>query len=119
MFTVIPLVELAILIKIGQHIGLLPTLGIVILTGVSGALLAQSQGLAALRKIQDEVAAGIMPGEQILNGLMIFCGGLLLLTPGLLTDAIGFTALIPPTRSFIKKLIRKKLNYILITEKEI
>ena len=110
LFTIIPVIELAILIKIGQVIGLWPTIAIVIITGVSGAFLAKSQGLLTLRRMQDEVNMGIMPGEEILNGILILCGGLLLITPGLLTDITGFLAIIPPARSLIKKLIKKKLH---------
>lgn len=113
LFTVVPIVELALLIKIGQYIGVSATLAIVILTGISGAFLARSQGLVTLRRIEDEVNRGIMPGEEIFNGVMILCGGMLLLTPGLITDLVGFMALVPFTRRLIKIWLRRKIQRVI------
>lgn len=113
LFTLIPIIELAILIEIGKHIGVFYTLAIVILTGVLGAVLAKEQGLRTLKKIETDINSGIMPSEQIFDGVMILCGGILLLTPGVLTDVIGFLALIPITRSLIKKWLKKKIQKIM------
>ncbi len=112
-FTLVPIIELALLIKIGQYIGVGYTLAIVILTGVAGAFLARSQGFTTLRRIQDDVNRGIMPTEEIFNGVMILLGGMLLLTPGLLTDLIGFMVLIPLTRHLIKVRLRKKIEMLI------
>ncbi|MCD5401944.1 FxsA family protein [candidate division NPL-UPA2 bacterium] len=108
LFTVVPVVELALLIKLGQHIGVSYTLAIVILTGVAGGYLARSQGLATLRRIQDDINKGVMPADKIFDGVLIFCGGILLLTPGLITDLIGFMALVPFTRRLIKLWLKRK-----------
>ncbi len=113
LFTLIPIIELALLIEIGKHIGVIYTLTIVIVTGVLGAFLAREQGFKTLKKIETEVNSGIMPGEEIIDGVIILCGGILLLTPGLLTDAVGFLALIPVTRAFIKKELKKKIQKIM------
>jgi len=110
LFTLVPIIELALLIKIGQYIGVGATLAIVILTGISGAFLARLQGFITLRRIEDAVNRGTMPAEEMFDGVMILCGGLLLLTPGLITDFVGFMALIPFTRHLIKVWLRRKIQ---------
>lgn len=110
LFITVPIVELAILIKVGQYIGVLNTVSIVIGTGIAGALLAKSEGLKTLQGIQRDLELGILPSERLLDGLFIFSGGLLLLTPGLITDLIGFLFLIPYSRSFVKEWIRNKFR---------
>ena len=94
-FIFVPLVELAILIQVGQWIGLWNTIALVVFTGVLGATLARAQGLSVLMKIQRDLAVGIMPEESLFDGVMILVGGIVLLTPGILTDAMGFFLLIP------------------------
>ena len=113
LFTLLPMTELVLLIKIGRHIGLLNAILIVIATGISGASLARWQGLAVIREVQNQLSVGIMPKEEILDGIMILAGGLLLLTPGLITDFIGLTAIIPITRKWIKYLVKKKLKQMI------
>jgi len=108
LFTLVPIAELAILIEVGQRIGLGNTLFIVILTGIAGAYLARTQGLIVLRRMQEDINDGVMPTDKLFDGAMILCGGILLLTPGLVTDAIGFIALIPITRHLIKRWIKHK-----------
>lgn len=110
LFTIVPIVELVLLIRLGQCIGVSYTLAIVILTGIAGAYLARSQGLATLRRIQDDVNKGIMPADKIFDGVMILCGGMLLLTPGLITDFIGFMSLVPFTRRLIKLWLKRKIK---------
>ena len=110
LFTLVPLIELAILIKIGQYMGVAYTIGIVLLTGVVGAYLAKMQGLITLRRIQEDVNQGIMPADKMFDGVLILCSGILLLTPGLLTDIIGFMGLIPLTRNLLKRWIKAKVE---------
>ena len=110
LFTVLPMVELVLLITVGREIGIANTMAIVVITGILGALLARSQGLSTLGRIQSSLRSGIMPANEIINGFMILAGGLLLITPGLITDAIGFLTLIPQTRSVIKSVLVKKLK---------
>jgi len=110
LFTVVPLIELALLIKIGQHIGLGYAIGVVVITGVTGAYLAKMQGLITLRKIQEDINRGIMPADKLFDGVLILCSGILLLTPGLLTDIIGFIGLIPLTRNLLKQWLKSKIE---------
>lgn len=109
-FTVTPVVELFVLIKIGSRIGALNTVAVVIVTGAAGALLARAQGMAVIYRIRDSVNNGLMPGEEILNGIMILCGGVLFLTPGFITDLLGFFMLIPVTRKYLKVRLREKIR---------
>lgn len=102
LFTIIPAIELALLIKVGSNIGVFNTIFIIIFTGVLGAYLARMQGFIVFQKIQDNLNKGIIPNQQLVDGLMILIGGLLLLTPGFITDALGFLLLIPATRNIIK-----------------
>lgn len=110
LFTVIPAFELVLLIKIGTHIGAINTLMIIILTGILGASLARFQGFLVIRKIQENLNKGIMPSAELIDGLMILVGGIVLLTPGFITDALGFLLLIPLTRSIIKALVKTKFE---------
>ena len=110
LFTLVPLAELALLIKVGQHLGLLWTLGIVILTGIAGASLAKHEGFAVVRQIKQDLSEGIVPTARLLDGVLILAGGLLLLTPGLLTDTLGLLALIPWTREWIKSDLKRRFR---------
>lgn len=110
LFTVVPAVELVLLILLGRWIGLLPTVLLIILTGVVGAALARREGLRAWLDVRRALAEGRTPGEVILNGLAIFLGGSLLLTPGVLTDAVGFLLLLPPTRRAMVRRVRARVE---------
>ena len=113
LFIGVPIVELAILIKIGQLLGVGYTLGLVILTGILGAYLARWQGFVTLRKIQEEANKGRMPADRLFDGVLILCSGILLLTPGLITDLIGFIGLIPFTRNLVKRWLKQKIKDML------
>ena len=95
--------ELYILIEAGRVMGLAPTIGLIMITGVAGAWLARSQGVEILRKIQEETSRGQMPATTLIDGALILVGGLLLLTPGFFTDALGFSFLVPSTRNLWRK----------------
>ena len=110
LFTIVPAVELMLLIEIGGHIGAGNTILVIILTGVLGAYLARLQGFLILQKIQSELNRGNMPNADLIDGLMILVGGIVLLTPGFITDAIGFLLLIPFTRSLLKIWLSKKFE---------
>ena len=110
LFTIIPLVELSLLINLGQKIGLGATLAIVILTGVIGAYLAKYEGFRVFTRIQQDLNSGRLPAESLIDGVIILAGGLLLLTPGLLTDIVGFLALIPVSRNVIKQFLKAKFK---------
>jgi len=110
LFTLVPIAELALLIKVGQYIGVGYTLGIVVFTGVVGAYLAKMQGLFTLRRIQDDINQGRMPKDTLFDGVLILCSGILLLTPGFITDLIGFMGLIPFTRNLFKRWLKRKIE---------
>lgn len=110
LFTLVPLIELSLLIELGRHIGLGSTLAIVIVTGVIGAYLAKYEGFKVIYRIRQELRDGRIPAEGLIDGIIILAGGLLLLTPGLLTDTIGFLALIPVTRNYLKQYLKRKFK---------
>jgi UPF0716 protein FxsA len=110
LFVGIPLLELFILIQVGQLVGLWPTIGLVVFTGFAGAALARLEGLRTLWSIRGELARGRLPGDALFDGLAILVGGALLLTPGILTDLLGFSFLFPPTRRFFLGRIRRNLE---------
>ncbi|MFQ5490285.1 MAG: FxsA family protein [Phycisphaerae bacterium] len=103
LFVALPLAELALLIRIGRAIDVIPTIALVAVTGILGAALARHQGLRSLRRIQTDLHQGIMPAAEMLDGLMILLAGAVLVTPGVITDAIGFALLVPPIRTFVRK----------------
>ena len=106
LFIGIPLLELALLIKIGTVIGTINTILLILITGTIGAALAKWQGLEVMTRTREELAMGRVPSNELFDGVCILIGGFLLLTPGLLTDILGFILLIPITRELIKKYIR-------------
>lgn len=110
LFTTVPLVELALLLWIGRHLGVLPTVALILLTGVLGASLARIQGLAAWRRLQEALEAGRLPGRELVEGFLILLAGAVLLTPGVLTDAVGFLLLVPPARRWIVRRARTGLR---------
>jgi UPF0716 protein FxsA len=109
-FIVVPIVELVILVQLGQVIGLWPTVGLVLFTGAAGAALARMEGMRVLLAFQRELAAGRLPTQAMLDGISVLVGGVLLLTPGILTDAAGLALLFPPTRRAIQWWVRRRLE---------
>ena len=111
-FTIIPVSEIYILIAIGGQIGILPSIALVILTGIVGASLARSQGLQTLGRIRDSFQKGVVPGEELLNALLIAIAGIVLLTPGFLTDAAGLFLLIPATRTLCREWLKRRIELV-------
>jgi UPF0716 protein FxsA len=99
-----------LLVEIGRRVGTLATVALIFLTGVAGAALARRQGLAVLRQVQAETAAGHLPAGQLVDGLIILLAGALLLTPGLLTDLVGLFCLLPAGRRLVKARLHKWLE---------
>lgn len=110
LFIFIPLVEVWVLLKVGSRIGFWYTLACIVITGILGAGLARIQGLQTLWKLRQELAAGQMPGETLIEGVLILIAGAVLLTPGFITDLAGFALLYPPIRGFYKNLIINKIR---------
>ncbi len=109
-FTVVPLLELYLLIQIGQVVGSLPTLGLLLATGLIGAWLARREGGRVLKRWREATAQGRLPEDGILSAALVLVGGVLLVTPGVLTDATGFLLLVPPTRRWVAARLRRALE---------
>lgn len=109
LFTVVPLAELALLIRVGELVGVGATIGLVILTGLLGAWLTRLEGARVLRRVRAEMEAGRVPTDQLLDGMLVLVAGAVLLTPGLITDAIGFFLLIPAGRRRVRRTIAAAL----------
>jgi UPF0716 protein FxsA len=113
-FIVVPLIEILLLIEIGSRIGAFNTILVIIITAIVGASMMRHQGFTIMRNIQRDLSQGRMPTGELINGALVLVGGIVLLTPGFFTDAVGFILLIPATRGFIRKkiqlLIRRKIE---------
>jgi len=107
LFIVLPIAELYVIIKVDEAIGILPTLALLIVDSFVGAALARSQGRAAWRRLNQALAAGRPPAREVADGAMILLGGALLLTPGFITDVVGLSLLLPPTRALYRAWLRR------------
>jgi len=108
LFLVIPIIEIFFLIKVGEVIGAWPTIGLVVLTAVIGAGLLRQQGLSTLARFQQNLSTGKIPAQEMVEGILLAVGGALLMTPGFVTDTMGFLCLLPFSRKFIAKNIIKR-----------
>jgi len=107
LFTLIPIAEVYLLIEIGERIGFLNTVLIVVLTGVTGASFAKSQGGMIIGKIKANLNQGVMPREEMVEGVLILAGGIMLITPGIMTDIFGLSLIFPLTRLYYGKILIK------------
>lgn len=107
-FFVVPLVELALIIKVGAEIGVLNTVGLLILSSIVGGWLMKREGLGVVRRIQASVAAGRVPGAELVDAFLILFGGALMLAPGFLTDLAGMALLLPPVRALVRGVLRRR-----------
>ena len=110
LFTVIPFIELALLIKIGTISGTLNTIILILVTGVIGALMVRAAGIQCLFRIQNNMQSGVFPADELFNGVLILISGALLITPGLITDVVGFLLLFPPSREIIKTSLKRYIK---------
>jgi len=110
LFVVVPILELMLLIEMGQWVGIMPTLALVVATGIGGAALARAEGLRVVFQFQKELAQGKLPGQAMLDGASVLIGGAFLLTPGVLTDFVGFALLFPLTRRWIQRRVKARLE---------
>lgn len=106
LFALVPMLELALLIKVGSVVGTLNTIIIVVLTAVIGAYMVKLEGLRVLFKIQRDIRQGVFPAEELIDGAMILVAGALLLTPGFITDVFGLLLIVPPTRAVIRRWVK-------------
>jgi UPF0716 protein FxsA len=107
---VIPAIDIGFLLLSGKTIGFLPTIALIILTGVLGAYLAKREGLQTIKRVQEQLSYGQIPGESLLDGICILIGATLLLTPGFISDLFGFLLLFPPSRKPFKFLMINALR---------
>ena len=110
LFILVPLLELYILIKIGGYLGAFPTVALVVLTALLGIVIVRLEGLRTLQKIRQSLSQGIVPAEEMVDGVLIFVGGILLITPGVLTDLFALVLLIPYTRTIFKRWLRRRFD---------
>ncbi len=110
LFTLVPLVELWLLVQIGTVVGALPTIALVATTGMTGAWLVRREGRKALRDYQKAIAEARLPEDGILSGLLILLGGVMLITPGILTDFAGMALMIPPLRRAVARKLEQRLQ---------
>lgn len=106
-FLIVPIAELAVIITVGSQIGVLNTIGLLILVSVVGAWLAKREGLGVLRRIQAQLDAGRMPGKELVDGFLVLFAAALLLTPGFLTDCLAIALLLPPVRAMVRRTMRR------------
>ena len=109
-FLVVPILELVVIIKVGAAIGVLNTLGLLILSSIVGSWLMKREGLGVLRRIQAQLAAGQVPGKELVDAFLILFGGALMLAPGFLTDIAGMALLLPPVRAGVRAVLRRRFT---------
>jgi UPF0716 protein FxsA len=108
LFIVVPIVEIYVIIQVGQAIGALWTIALLVADSILGSMLMRSQGRAAWRRFNDAVAAARVPAREVLDGVLVIFGGALLLTPGFVTDIFGLVFLLPPTRAAVRGLLVRR-----------
>lgn len=112
LFLVVPLVELYVIIQVGQAIGALNTIGILLLDSLLGAWLMKREGLAVVRRLQTQLEQGKVPGTEIVDAFLILFGGALMLTPGFVTDVLGMALLLPPVRIVVRRVLARRFKAI-------
>jgi UPF0716 protein FxsA len=110
LFTVVPVLELILLVWLGGRLGFLPTVGLIVVTALVGTWLAHREGLSAWRRFQRRLVSGEMPGRELTDGLIILVSGALLLTPGVLTDVVGLLGLFPLSRAAIRAYVSRRMQ---------
>jgi len=110
LFIVVPIIEIALFVQLGGFLGLWPTIALVLVTAVVGASLVRSQGIATLMSVQSRLQQGELPAQQIVEGVMLAVAGVLLLTPGFMTDALGMLVLLPAPRAMLAKQLMSRVK---------
>src|SRR6185295_6478781 len=109
LFVVVPIIELFVIIQVGEVIGVLPTIALLVADSILGAMLMRSQGRIAWGRFNAALAEGRIPHREVLDGALVIFGGALLLTPGFVTDVLGIILLLPPTRALVRGLVARRL----------
>ena len=110
LFLVVPIVELAVIVQVGQAVGVWNTIGLLLLMSVLGGWLMKREGLGVLRRIQRTVEQGRVPSTELVDGVLIVVGGALMLTPGFLSDVLGISLLLPPVRAVVRRVAARRLT---------
>lgn len=110
LFITVPVVELILLLEIGQRLGTVPTLALIVGTGTLGASLARYQGMSTLARLRSDLDAGKLPAEPIVDGVLILLAAAVLITPGVMTDVVGFLCLVPACRRLLKGYLRRRFE---------
>jgi UPF0716 protein FxsA len=110
-FVIVPLAELYVIFKVGDAIGIAPTLAILVADSLIGSWLLKSQGRAVWRRFNETMRAGRIPHREVVDGVLVIFGGAFLITPGFLTDIVGVLLLLPPTRSLFRGLVTRRLLF--------
>lgn len=110
LFVGVPIVEIWVLLQVGNAVGIGETIALMILVSMVGAWLARHEGFIVVQRIRQQLEAGVMPGNELIDGALVLAGALLLLTPGFVTDALGIVALFPPTRAVLRTIVRRSFS---------
>jgi len=114
LFIVVPIAELAVLIQVGQAIGVWWTIAILVVDSILGSILMRMQGRVTWRRFNEAVQGGRIPAREVIDGALVILGGALLLTPGFITDILGLALLLPPTRALVRVVLARRLEHRLV-----
>lgn len=114
LFLVVPLVELYVIIQVGQAIGALNTVGILLLDSLIGGWLMKREGMAVFRRLQAKLEQGEVPGTELVDAFLILLGGALMLTPGFVTDLVGMALLLPPVRAVVRRVLARRFKAVAV-----
>jgi len=109
-FLVVPFVELYVILQVGHAIGALNTIAVLILVSMLGAWLVKREGISVVRRAQERIAQGAVPGREVIDGVLILLAGALLITPGFLSDVVGVLLLLPPVRAALRATVTRRLR---------
>jgi UPF0716 protein FxsA len=115
LFLVVPIVELYVIIQVAHAIGVLDTLGLLVLDSIVGGWLMKREGLGVLRRLQSKLQAGDLPSTELVDGFLILFGGALMLAPGFLTDLLGMALLLPPVRAVVRRILARRFKTVVIS----
>jgi UPF0716 protein FxsA len=117
LFVLVPIVELAVIIQVGQAIGVVETLLLMVVVSVVGAWLVKREGIGVWRRAQRQMDAGVMPGRELVDGVLIMVAGALLLLPGFVSDCLGILLLLPPVRALVRGLVIRRLRTRVVAQR--
>lgn len=109
LFVGVPILEIFVIVQVGQALGILETLALMVVISFVGAWLARHEGFYVIQRIREQTSAGVLPGNELIDGALVLAGGLLLLTPGFVSDAVGILALFPPSRALLRTMVKRSL----------